>query len=87
MESEQGDVVESYNYWGYQVYVVVTELLADEQPITVNYSSGGNTEGIVILMSKGKWDVLVALGSMEMFLQTTRVLAQSYIQNKLVRFN
>ena len=87
MESEQGDIVESYNYWGYQVYVVVTELLADEHPITVNYSSGGNTEGIVILMPKGKWDALIALDSMEMFLHTTRVLAQSYIVNKLVRFN
>ena len=87
MEDEQGDIVESYNYWGYWVYVVVTDQLEENYPITVNYSSGGNTEGIVILMPKGKWDALVALDSMDIFLQTTRVLAQSYITNKLVRFN
>ncbi len=84
---EEGEVVENYNYWGYQVFIIMVEHVADDTPITVTYSSGGDMQGIAILMPKGKWDALVALDSMEMFLQTTRVLVQSYIQNKLARFN
>ncbi len=81
-----GEVIHEYNYWGYHVYVIVVDNLVAEHPITVAYTSG-DMEGLVIAMPRGKWDALEALDSLPMFLSTTRILAQQYIVNKLVRFN
>ncbi len=81
-----GEVVHDYNYWGYHVYILVIDDLADEHPITVGYTAG-NLEGLIIAMPRGKWDALTALDSQQIFLSTTRILAQTYIVNKLVRFN
>ena len=81
-----GEVVHDYNYWGYHVYVIVVDHLETEHPITVAYTAG-DMEGLVVAMPRGKWEALEALGSLPMFLSTTRLLAQTYIVQKLVRFN
>lgn len=83
---DQGKVVQEYNYWGYQVYVVVAPHLEPDDLITVGYNKGEHP-GIIVAIPLTKWRSLIELDASDAFLSTTRTLAQSFISNKLARFN
>lgn len=80
------EVVHDYDYFGYHVWVVVFDDLADDHPITVAWSRDEFT-GLLIAVPETKWAQLAVFNGQPMFLSTTRYLAQSFIAHKLAPFN